>query len=169
MLLLETMRKLERLASELKAIPGIESAIGLVACPRRKLRDHIKDPDLLRVSGRLFQNGHHARSVEEAFKYLNNLVKSRSGLEDLDGSALMKTAFSAKNPRLRLNTGATQSEHDEQLGYMEVMAGVMSGIRNPRAHDHEWEDSEEHALQMLVLADHLVERAKMAAVPVGEA
>lgn len=127
---------------------------------RRRLRDYIKDSDLLKVSEKLFEDGHHARAVEEAFKYFNNVVKSKAGLPQADGSSLMKTALSANSPVLKLNAGLTASERDEQLGYMEIYSGSMTGIRNPRAHEHDWEDSEEHALQLLVLADHLVARVK---------
>lgn len=157
----DVITRLGELAAEVNAIPGVVSP-GPVAPRELRFRDRIADPDLLKVSERLFEDGHHARAVEEAFKYLNNLVKARSGLAGLDGSVLMKTALSAKNPTLKLNAGISQSEHDEQLGYMEIMAGSMTGIRNPRAHEHDWEDLEEHAVQMLILADHLVGRVKAA-------
>lgn len=74
----------------------------------------------------------------------------------------MTTAFSAAKPLLRLNAGATASERDEQLGYMNILAGSMTGIRNPRAHEHDWEDTERRALQLLMLADHLVDRVRRA-------
>lgn len=158
----DVVARLTRLAAEVNAIPGVVAVPGPVAPQRLRLRDRIADPDLLKVSERLFEDGHHARAVEEAFKYLNNLVKARAGLAGLDGSGLMKTALSANRPMLKLNAGTTRSERDEQLGYMEICAGSMTGIRNPRAHEHDWEDSEEHAVQMLVLADHLVGRVKTA-------
>jgi uncharacterized protein (TIGR02391 family) len=158
----DAIAQLTQLAAELTAIPGVVAAAGPAIPSEVRLRDRVTDPDLLKVSERLFEDGHHARSVEEAFKYLNNLVKARTGLASLDGSGLMKTALSANNPKLKLNAGTTQSERDEQLGYMEICAGSMTGIRNPRAHEHDWEDAEEHAVQMLVLADHLVGRVKTA-------
>ena len=37
----------------------------------------------------------------------------------------------------------------------------MTGIRNPRAHECDWEDSEQRALQLLVWANHLVERIRL--------
>ena len=95
------------------------------------------DRDLLKVSEKLFADGHHARAVEEAYKYLNNLVKARSGRTSLDGAPLMRTVLSANSPILKLNPGASTSEKDEQQGYMDICAGSMIGIRNPRAHDHE--------------------------------
>lgn len=41
---------------------------------------------------------------------------------------------------------------------MQIFAGCMTGIRNPRAHDADWEDTEQRALQLLVFANHLIER-----------
>ena len=50
------------------------------------------------------------------------------------------------------------SEQNEQSGYMQILAGCMVGIRNPRAHDSDWEDTEERSLQLLSFANHLMER-----------
>ena len=70
----------------------------------------------------------------------------------------MQEVFSVNNPKLRINAMESDSEKDEQLGYMQILAGCMSGIRNPRAHESDWEDSEYRCLQLLVLADHLIEK-----------
>lgn len=115
----------------------------------------ILDDGLREVARRLFVDGHYALSVEEAFKYINNVVKTRSGLSQ-DGAGLMKAALSPTNPRLRLNSLKTKSEQDQQLGYMEILSGCMTGIRNPRAHEHQYLDKPEVALEMLVLANHLL-------------
>ncbi len=80
----------------------------------------------------VFLNGHYSLAVEEGFKYLNNLVKRRSGLE-ADGAGLMGTAFSLNSPVLRLSDLRTQWKRDQQLGYMQILQGSMTGIRNPRA------------------------------------
>ena len=45
-------------------------------------------------------------------------------------------------------------------GYMEIFSGCMTGIRNPRAHKHDWEDTQHRALQLLIFADHLIERVR---------
>lgn len=121
----------------------------------------VTDKELAKITKKLFSDGHHARSVEEGFKFLNNLVKKQSGLNKLDGANLMRQAFSANAPVLKLNALTNQSENDEQIGYMEIFTGCMIGIRNPRAHEHDWEDSEAHALQLLAMANHLVERVRL--------
>jgi len=123
---------------------------------------YIKDKDLLKTCQKLFEDGHHARAVEEAFKLLNNIVKKHAKTDSsIDGSSLMKKVFSATTPILKINSGTTKSEQDEQLGYMEIFSGCMTGIRNPRAHEHEWEDTQDRAIQLLILADHLIEKVKL--------
>ena len=108
---------------------------------------------------KLYEDGHHARAVEEAYKFLDNIVKKTSGVNE-SGSKLMQTVFSVGNPVLMLNAGSSISEQDEQKGYMQILSGCMTGIRNPRAHECEWEDSEIHALQLLAFANYLVERVE---------
>ena len=125
--------------------------------------DLITEPSLRKKTEKLFKDGHHARAVEEAYKLLDNHVKKRAGTkESKTGSSLMQTAFSANNPILRLNAGKSDSEKDEQMGYMSIYAGCMTGIRNPRAHESDWEDTEQRALQLLVFANHLIERVMLA-------
>ena len=41
---------------------------------------------------------------------------------------------------------------------MDIFAGVMGGIRNPRAHEHEIVDDPEAALEMLIIANHLMRK-----------
>ncbi|MDE0183391.1 MAG: TIGR02391 family protein [Caldilineaceae bacterium] len=110
------------------------------------------------VSGPLFKDGHFARAVEEAFKCLNNAVKDKSGNTGADGAGLMKTVFSANSPVLKLNSFQSQSERDEQLGYMEIFSGSMTGIRNPRAHEHSLVDEPDVALELVILANHLMRK-----------
>jgi uncharacterized protein (TIGR02391 family) len=124
----------------------------------------ISDNGLRKVVQRLYRDGHHARAVEEAYKYIDNLVKKLALHENdgLTGSKLMLAAFSPNAPVLKLNSGNTVSEIDEQNGYMQILSGCMTGIRNPRAHECEWEDAEQRALQLLIFANHLVERIRLA-------
>jgi uncharacterized protein (TIGR02391 family) len=117
------------------------------------------DEELRIASRRLFMDEHYARAVEEAFKCLNNAVKKKSG-KLADGADLMRTVFTPKNPILKLNKLRTKSQQDEQLGYMDIFAGCMTGIRNPRAHEHHLRDSREEALRLLSWADHLMRMAK---------
>lgn len=124
----------------------------------------ITNGQLRKKTEKLFKDGHHARAVEEAFKLLDNYVKKKASLENTDktGQSLMQHVFSPNRPILKFNEGQSTSEKDEQTGYMSIYSGCMTGIRNPRAHDSDWEDTEDRALQLLVLANHLIEKTQMA-------
>lgn len=157
--------RIHELNEELKTQVGIEHAdissksTGLSADTFDLL---ITDSDLKSKMKKLFLDGHHARAVEEAYKYLDNLVLRLSKQQNMTGSSLMKKVFSQKDPVLKLNEGISASEQNEQLGYMEIFSGVMTGIRNPRAHDSDWEDTEDRAFQLLVLANHLICKVRSA-------
>lgn len=116
----------------------------------------LTDPDLNATCRTLYRDGHHARAVEEAFKFLANHVKGRSGEAMRDGQDLMLHVFNLENPVLRLNGLRRVSERDEQAGYRFMLAGAMTGIRNPRAHEHTLRDQADVALEMLVMANHLM-------------
>ncbi|MFH0846918.1 MAG: TIGR02391 family protein [Chloroflexota bacterium] len=115
----------------------------------------VTDKELRKATNNLFKDGYYARAVEEAYKCLNNIIKTKSGCAS-DGSDLMNQVFSEKNPMLKLNNLKTKSEKDEQVGYMQIFGGCMTGIRNPRAHEHQKVDSPEVALELLVWANHLM-------------
>jgi uncharacterized protein (TIGR02391 family) len=115
----------------------------------------IDSGELRSITRKLFVDGHYARAVEEACKCINNTVKTKSGLP-ADGQDLMNQAFSIKKPALKLNALKTDSQKDEQLGYMLSLGGCMTGIRNPRAHEHQLWDSPNVALELLTWANHLM-------------
>ena len=132
-------------------LPSTESVINLFDAL-------IDNPSLQDTCRQLFNDAHYTRAVEEAFKCLNNAVKEKSGIAGKDGSSLMTEALSANNPVLYLNSLNSQSDLDEQQGYMQIYAGAMTGVRNPRAHDHEIADSPEVAMELLILANHLMRK-----------
>ena len=115
----------------------------------------VTDGGLREACWNLFMDGHYAEAVRNACTYIDNKVRDKSGEVEKFGADLMLTAFSAKNPLLKLNNLQTLSERNEQSGYMHIFQGVMTGIRNPRSHECNVEDDPEEALEMLVLANHL--------------
>ncbi len=131
--------------------------------------EFVIDEDLRAKTEKLFRDGHYARAVEEAYKYIDNLVKRRVRklCNATSGASLMRTALSPKKPILMLNDNSTEIDIDEQQGYMDIFAGCMTGIRNPRAHDTDLEDERENALKLLSWADHLVFMVKNAKVVSG--
>lgn len=115
----------------------------------------VEHPEVRFASRSLFEDAHYSRAVEEAYKALVSGVREKSGLRALDGRPLMENAFSLNAPRLKVNGLRTQTDRDQQLGYMSLFAGAVSGIRNPRAHDHRLMDEPRDALALLTLCDHL--------------
>jgi uncharacterized protein (TIGR02391 family) len=105
-----------------------------------------------------FEAGFFGDAVETSFKEVNDAVKrifkDKTGRE-LDGHGLMTTAFSPANPVIPLNALTTDSDRNMQQGYMEIFAGAMTGIRNPKAHGNLNPDSR-NALHLICLASLLM-------------
>lgn len=154
---------IKALKTEINENAGIlqKKTIGLSNADR--FDEFITDKQLKKTVEKLFRDGHHSRAVEEAFKFIDNLVKRTAKPPDigLTGSKLMTTVFNVNTPLLKINAGESISERDEQNGYMQILSGCMTGIRNPRAHECDWEDSETRALQLLIFSNHLVERIRL--------
>jgi uncharacterized protein (TIGR02391 family) len=94
---------------------------------------------LTEVAKPRFEAGHYADAVEAALKCVESKVKDivlRKTGKELYGAQLMRTAFSPKNPIIVLEDLRSLSGRDVQEGYMEIFAGSMIGIRNPKAHDN---------------------------------
>ena len=49
----------------------------------------------------------------------------------------MQAAFSVQNPIIKLGDISTETGTNVQQGYMEMFAGAMIGIRNPKAHNNQ--------------------------------
>ena len=159
----------KRLAARAKGIQRLIQQAGfakptvppMANSPEALLNARSLHAEIQSASRKLFLDGHYPRAVEEGFKALNNFVKEKSGLQE-DGASLMQKAFTPNNPKLKLNDLRSDSKKNEQQGYMEIYAGSMTGIRNPRAHEHRLEDDPLTALDLLSLASHLYSKAENA-------
>jgi uncharacterized protein (TIGR02391 family) len=93
--------------------------------------------DIIKVAKDKFEDEYYADAVESALKEVNSrvkeIVKSKTG-EELDGARLMNKAFSENNPIIVLNNLSDENGRNIQIGYMQIFAGAMTGIRNPKAH-----------------------------------
>jgi uncharacterized protein (TIGR02391 family) len=121
-------------------------------------------PTIIKVSGQLFEDGHYSQAIFEAYKEINNLVKSKSGLTQYDGKNLMSQAFSPSSPVLRWTDLKTKSDQDEQEGFMFLFMGAIVGIRNPKAHDHVIQKDIIKTLEYLSFASLLAKRIDEAAI-----
>lgn len=114
-------------------------------------------PRVSETARQLFDNRHYVQATFEAFKLVEMEVRQASRLSRKSGASLMMAAFSQDSPKVRLNDMSSQSETDEQKGFMFLFAGAMLAIRNPRAHDAEVESPDE-CLEHLGLASLLLRR-----------
>lgn len=119
------------------------------------------EPEVVAVSRDLFASGHFSLSVQEAFKAVEKFIQHKSESK-LSGTKLMEQVFSVDKPVLQWSARTTISQRDEHAGYQRIYSGSMLGIRNPAAHEFNWVDDAPTALEMLVLAQHLLRKAKRA-------
>jgi uncharacterized protein (TIGR02391 family) len=121
-------------------------------------------PKINKYCTKKFNDGHLSDAVLTAYKVVLNEIKDITGIEDKDGKPLVEQAFSLNNPIIKLNNLTTQSDKDEQQGFMLLYSGAALGIRNPKAHDLVDQDDPKRALQLLgfasLLMDKLDEREK---------
>jgi uncharacterized protein (TIGR02391 family) len=117
-------------------------------------------PEIVKVAKARFESGHRADSVSAALKEVETRVRdlsTGSAAEGRTGAALMQKALTPKDPVIRLSDTDTQSGFNIQNGYMQIFAGAMSGIRNPKAHGNT-EISAVEAINLLHLASLLMLR-----------
>lgn len=93
-------------------------------------------PEIERVSGHLFRDGHYRQAALDAYIRVIDEVKRRSGLP-LDGDNLMNQAFGCEGrvPAIKFNSLATVEERDEQKGFMFLFKGI-TALRNSKAHNN---------------------------------
>lgn len=130
--------------------------------PFSKRQDYLFDnaqlhPQIRKASEELFRSGHFAQTIFEAFKTVNNMVKSKSKC-NRDGKDLMSYVFKSKDPVIKLNELSSQSDIDEQQGFMLIFMGSMQGIRNPKAHEAVVQKDPYRTLEYLSLASLLARR-----------
>lgn len=122
----------------------------------------VAEPEIVEVSRDLFDSGHYNLAVFEAFKALDHFIQSKVMEFNISGTQLMDQVFSPTSPKLHWSERKSRTEKDEQLGYHRLFSGAMLGIRNPTGHEFAWIDEPEQALECIVLAQHLVRKAKVA-------
>lgn len=117
-------------------------------------------PMIQSVSKSLYENGHYAESAENAFKEINSRVKKLFVLKCPnnkvpDGATVMTTVFSDNTPLIEFGERTSESGQNIQKGFMMMLAGAMTGLRNPKAHEN-LTISEEDAMRQLMFASMLM-------------
>ena len=122
------------------------------------------EDEIVSVSRDLFESGFFNQAVSEAFKALDKFISKKTGLKKQSGNALMNNAFSPNNPILYWSDRTSPSEEDEQKGYHMLFSGGFTGIRNPVTHEIDWISDHSTALDAILIAQHLLRKAKAAEV-----
>lgn len=113
-------------------------------------------PEIERVSGRLFRDGHYKQAAFEAYVRVITAVREVTGFVD-DGDSLMNLAFGAEKrvPIVQVNQLQTQSELDEQKGFMFLYKGIV-GLRHAKAHSNTLFNDPNRAHEYLAVASLLM-------------
>ena len=118
-------------------------------------------PRIISVSKQLFEDGHYANAAADAFIEINDRVKKLflkvkpDETRIPDGHALMTTVFSENKPLIEICNQTTDSGKNTQKGYMHMLAGALSALRNPRVHANV-SISAEDAMRELMFASMLM-------------
>lgn len=117
-------------------------------------------PIIKQIALQKFCSHQYADSVEAAFKEINSRLKKicrKHEHQEKDGADLMYFIFSENKPVLKFEDTSTTSGQDVQKGYMQIFAGAMTGIRNPKAHEN-LSISRESAIKRLIFASLLMDK-----------
>lgn len=118
-------------------------------------------PLIQKSSKKLFEDGHFANAAEDAFIEINDRAKKlfsiiKPNVPVPDGEAAMTTVFSSNNPLIEFCDRSTTTGQNKQKGFMQMLAGAMSALRNPKAHSNAEQISEAEAFRRLATASMLM-------------
>lgn len=105
-------------------------------------------------------------AVLEATKSVADKLRSRTGLTD-DGAVLADRALSGDPPMLAINPLQTESQKNEQRGFLNLVKGTFGMFRNPTAHEPRvhWKMDKADAEDLLSLASLIHRRLDGATMP----
>ncbi len=117
-------------------------------------------PMVIKSSKELYINGHYANAACDAFIEINSRVKKifkkvRPGEKIPDGVSVMTCLFSANEPIIEFCDRTNDTGQNTQMGYMQMFAGSMSALRNPKSHENIGLDKDE-AFRRLMFASMLM-------------
>lgn len=145
-------------APRMLALPNLSEGAGVASIFARA----VTESEIESVCRDLFASGHYSLAVQEAFKAVEKYVQKKSRVMGVAGTQLMQQVFSTSDPKLFWSERKTTSEQDEQKGYLQLYAGAMLGIRNPVTHEFKWIDDPLLSLELILFAQHLLRKAKLA-------
>lgn len=117
---------------------------------RAKLEDRGAHAEVFNYCRAELLDENYFHAVLEAIKGIAQRIRDMSSLPT-DGAELVNTAFSVKNPLLKINSLTTDTEVSEQKGFSNMLVGLFGLVRNPVAHAPRtsWPMSEQDALDIM--------------------
>lgn len=114
-------------------------------------------PLISTASGSQIASRHYDNAVFDAFKAIEDRVKSLSG-STLTGKPLVANVFSEQNPALDITSDSSDASQkaDEREGFKFLFMGAAQALRNPRAHGPNLQTAEQEAMEMLATASLLM-------------
>ncbi len=117
------------------------------------LATHISS-DLWNAVRRSYDAQAWSNAILDAVHHFSDAVRLKSGLQS-DGTALAGQAFGGKDPKIKLNRLATESEKNIQAGIEQLVRGLYQAIRNPRSHER-FEDSQKDCDSIIIFIEYLM-------------
>ena len=139
-----------RRARAARTVSEAEAAAGML---RKALVERRVHADVLKFCRAELVADNYFHAVFEATKSVAEKLREKSGMAS-DGGKLVDEALGLGRlgiPRLAFNSLATESEHSEHKGLMNLIKGVFGAFRNTTAHRPKihWRMTEDDALDIL--------------------
>jgi len=114
-------------------------------------------PIIIKSSKQLYLDQHYQNSIEEAIKAINQYIRDKTGIQ-MDGANLIDKVFSVNKPVLSFSDLSTETQRNEQVGFMEMLKGFIKGVRNIFAHNPATDIDSSVAFEYLVMASLFCKR-----------
>jgi uncharacterized protein (TIGR02391 family) len=121
---------------------------------------------VMSVPVKLAAEGRTSRAVTEAFRLVEDRVRSLTGT-DGSGHTLMESVFGTRPPKLDVTMAAGPAANDEREGFRLLFLGAMLGLRSPHEAVGGVPATLEETLEYLALASMLIRRLDLAEARLG--
>lgn len=93
-------------------------------------------PDLWKAIQAHYERSDYTEAVRDALFHVCEVLREKSGLENVDGTKLVNDTLLGSNPMILVNRNETTTEKDIQQGIGFSFKGLMQAIRNPMSHEN---------------------------------
>lgn len=141
---------------KIKTVQTIDEAEKRAKKLRQKLEERNVHEDILKFCRAELLVDNYFHAVFEATKSVADKIRNKTGVT-YDGYHLIDSAFSLKNPLLKINPLISETDKSEHTGFSNLLKGFFGMFRNTTAHEPkiEWEINEQDALDIMSLASLL--------------